>query len=67
MWFFVGKGRYSCPVTARLRVRDLLCMVRETVTCISNTGMCVVCTGRIRRVEKAGKVLVIRVRFYVRS
>lgn len=66
MWFFVGKGRYSCPVTAMLRVRELLCMVKETVTCISNTGMCVACTGRIRRVEKAGKVLVIRGRFHER-
>ena len=49
---------------ARLRVRELLCVVRETVTCMSNTGMCVVCTGRIgRRVEKVGKVLVARGRF----
>ena len=46
---FVGKGRYSCPVTARLKVKELLCVVRETVTCISNIGMCVVCTGRIGR------------------
>ena len=44
---FVGKGRYSCPVTARLRVRELLCVVRETVICISNAGVCVVCTERI--------------------
>ena len=47
MWFFGGKGRYSCSVTARLRIRELLCAVRETVTRISNTGMFVVCTGRI--------------------
>ena len=61
---FVGKGRYSCLVTARLRVRELLCVVRETMTCLSNTGMCVVCTGRLeRRVEKAGNVLVARGRF----
>ena len=49
MQFFVGKGRYSCPVTARLKVKALLCVVRETVTCMSNTGMCVVCTGKIGR------------------
>ena len=47
-------------MTARLRVRELLCVVRDTVTCISNTGMCVVCK---KRVEKAGKVLVARGRF----
>ena len=46
---FAGKGRYSCPVTARLRVKALLCVVRETVACMSNTGMCVVCTGRVGR------------------
>ena len=62
--FFVGKGKYSCPVTAGLKVRELLCAVRETVTCISNTGMCVVCTEELEgRVEKAGKVLVARGRF----
>ena len=49
MQFFVGKGRYSCPVTARLKVKELLFVVRETVTCMSNTGMCVVCTGKIGR------------------
>ena len=46
---FVRKGRYSCPVSARLKVKELLCAVRETVACISNTGMCVVCTGKIGR------------------
>ena len=51
-------------MTARLRIRELLCAVRETVTCISNTGMFVVCTEELeRRVEKAGKVLVTRGRF----
>ena len=47
-------------MTVRLRVRELLCAVRETVTCVPNTGMCVVCTGRV---EKVGKVLVARGRF----
>ena len=47
MWFFVEKGRYSYSVTARLKVKQLLCAVREIVICISNTGMFIVCTGRI--------------------
>ena len=40
--FFVGEGRYSCPMTNRLKVRELLCVVRETVTCISNMDACCV-------------------------
>ena len=48
------------PCDSQVEVRELLCVVRDTVTCISNTGMCVVCK---KRVEKEGKVLVARGRF----
>ena len=51
-------------MTARLKVKELLCVVRETVTCISNTGMLLCVLEELEgRVEKAGKVLVARGRF----
>lgn len=47
-------------MTARLKVKELLCVVRETVTCVSNTGMLCVLEELEGRVERAGKVLVAR-------
>lgn len=38
----------SCPVATMWWVKGLLCVVMETVTGLSGTGMCVVCPGRIK-------------------
>ena len=52
------------PCKSQVEGKGIVMTVRETVTCISKTGMCVVCTEELEgRVEKAGKVLVARGRF----
>ena len=46
---FCWEGEWSLPCNSQLEGKGIVMTVRETVTCITKTGMCVLCTGGIGR------------------